>query len=163
MTTHTTHPFFALTSPAFADDASIPPKYTCDGNKEISPPLVITGVPDGTKSLALIMDDPDVPKSVKPDGMFDHWILFNIPAQTMGLVEGESAGVPGKNSVGTTTYINPCPPPQFDPPEHRYIFTLYALDMMLSLSAGASKAEVLQAMQGHIVAQTRLIGRYQRQ
>lgn len=163
MTAKTTHPFFALTSPAFADGASIPAAYTCDDRRELSPTLAITGTPDDAKSLALIMDDPDVPKALYPDGgEFDHWILFNIPAQTKAIMEGESVGTPGANSAGQNAYTGPCPPPQYDPSEHRYVFTLYALDTDLPLSAGASKAQVLSAMQGHIIAQTQLIGRYKR-
>jgi hypothetical protein len=123
---------------------------------------LIAGTPAQTKSLVLIMDDPDVPRSIKPDGVFDHWVLFNIPPDTKIIAEGGSVGTPGKNSVGQHTYTGPCPPPQFEPAEHRYVFTLYALDTLLPLSAGATKAEVLQAAEGHIIAHTMLTGRYQR-
>jgi Raf kinase inhibitor-like YbhB/YbcL family protein len=152
----------SLTSSAFAKDASIPSKYTCDGN-QVSPPLSISGVPEGTKSLALIMDDPDVPKQLHPDGVFDHWILFNIPPETSQIAEGMSVGTPGVNGRDQTAYAGPCPPPQYEPSEHRYVFILYALDAQLPLQAGATKADVLNAMQGHVLAQTQLIGRYKRQ
>lgn len=176
MTANTSHPFFKLTSDAFANGASIPSKYTCDampaparpagegrqGARDLSPLLSIAGVPAEAKSLALIMDDPDVPKALKPDGVFDHWILFNIPADTKEIAEGKSAGVIGANSAGQNAYTGPCPPKEYEPSEHRYIFTLYALDIELPLREGASKATVLEAMQGHIIAQTQLIGRYRR-
>lgn len=150
-----------LSSAAFAEGASIPAKYTCDGG-QISPPLTFGGAPKGAVSLALIMDDPDVPKALKPDGVFDHWVLFNIPPATAGFAEGESAGTPGNNGAGKPQYTGPCPPPQYEPSEHRYVFTLYALDQMLALDPGASKSEVLEAMQGHILAQAQLVGRYKR-
>jgi Raf kinase inhibitor-like YbhB/YbcL family protein len=141
----------------------IPSRYTCDDQRDLSPALSISGVPEGTKSLALIMDDPDVPKALKPEGVFDHWVLFNIPSETAEIPEGGSTGVVGANGVGQSAYTGPCPPPQYEPSTHRYIFKLYALDSMLSLGAGASKAQVEAAMQGHIIAQTELMGRYKRQ
>lgn len=152
-----------LTSSAFGDNGKIPSKYTCDGERDLNPPFSIAGVPEGAKSLAFIMDDPDVPKAVKPDGMFDHWVLFNMPPQTREIASGVTVGAPGKNGAGQNQYTGPCPPPQYEPSEHRYFFKLYALDSELSLKAGASKAEVEKAMQGHIVAQTELVGRYKRQ
>ncbi len=155
-------PTFTLTSPAFADNASIPPRFTCDGDRSVSPALSIGGVPEGTKSLALIMDDPDVPKVLRADGVFDHWVLFNIPADTREISEGGSVGVAGANSAGKNAYAGPCPPPQYEPSEHRYVFKLYALDSELPLPAGASKADVEKAMEGHILAQTQLVGRYKR-
>ncbi|MEK7156632.1 MAG: YbhB/YbcL family Raf kinase inhibitor-like protein [Patescibacteria group bacterium] len=158
MTTST----FTLTSSAFTDNASIPPQFTCDGDRSVSPALSITGVPEGTKSLALIMDDPDVPKALHADGVFDHWVLFNIPADTREIPEGGSVGVAGANGAGKNAYTGPCPPPQYEPSEHRYIFKLYALDSELALQAGASKADVEKAMEGHIIAETRLTGRYKR-
>ena len=150
-----------LTSPAFAESASIPSKFTCDG-EQLSPPLSISGVPEGAKSLVLIMDDPDVPKALRPDGMFDHWVLFNILPTTGDIPEGGSVGTPGQNGSGQNEYTGPCPPRQYEPNEHRYFFKLYALDTELPLEAGASKTEVEQAMRGHIIAQTELIGRYKR-
>ncbi|OHB19612.1 MAG: kinase inhibitor, partial [Parcubacteria group bacterium RIFCSPHIGHO2_01_FULL_56_18] len=124
--------------------------------------LSIGGVPEGTKSLALIMDDPDVPKVLRADGVFDHWVLFNIPADTREIPEGGSIGVAGANSAGKNAYAGPCPPPQYEPSEHRYVFKLYALDSELPLQAGATKEEVEKAMEGHILGQTQLVGRYKR-
>ena len=151
-----------LTSLAFIANGSIPSKYTCDEDRSLSPPLSIAGVPAGAKSLALIMDDPDVPKQLRPDGVFDHWTLFNIPASTREIPEGGSAGIAGANGAAKNAYTGPCPPPQYEPSEHRYVFTLYALDSMLALQAGASKKEVKAAMQGHILDQTQLTGKYKR-
>jgi len=183
MTTNAKHPFFKLASTAFVEGASIPAKYTCDGARDLSPPLSISGTPTEAVSLALIMDDPDVPRALKPDGVFDHWILFNMPADTKEIAEGGSLGTPGANGAGHNAYTGPCPPrfsrseatmkiqvgsqgepppKEYEPSEHRYIFTLYALDIKLTLEVGATKAAVLKALQGHIIAQTQLIGRYKR-
>ena len=92
----------------------------------------------------------------------DHWILFNMPPQTREIASGVTVGVPGKNGAGANQYTGPCPPPQYEPSEHRYFFKLYALDTELPLAAGASKADVEQAMRGHVIAQTELVGRYKR-
>jgi len=151
-----------LTSSAFAEGASIPPRFTCDGDRSVSPALSIGGVPEGTKSLALIMDDPDVPKQLHADGVFDHWVLFNISPDTREIPEGKSVGIAGANGAGKNAYTGPCPPPQYEPSEHRYVFKLYALDSELPLQAGAAKADVEKAMEGHIVAQAQLVGRYKR-
>jgi Raf kinase inhibitor-like YbhB/YbcL family protein len=150
-----------LTSSAFENGTSIPPRFTCDG-EQVNPPLSISGVPAGAKSLTLIMDDPDVPKALKPDGMFDHWVLFNIPPRTTEIGTAVSVGTAGANGAGKNAYTGPCPPAQYQPNEHRYFFKLYALDRELSLRAGASKADVEKAMQGHIIAETQLLGRYKR-
>lgn len=154
-----------LTSPAFEEMGSIPAKYTCDG-EQVNPPLSISGVPAGVKSLVLIMDDPDVPKQLKPDGVFDHWILFNLPAgrQAFRIEEGKvpDGAVVGANGAGKNEYTGPCPPRQYEPSTHRYFFKLYALDAALPLAAGAAKTHVEEAMKGHIRAQAQLIGRYQR-
>jgi len=103
-----------------------------------------------------------VPKALHADGVFDHWVLFNIPAETREIPEGGSVGVAGANGAGKNAYTGPCPPPQYEPSEHRYIFKLYALDSELPLRAGATKADVEKVMEGHIVAQTELVGRYKR-
>lgn len=150
-----------LTSSAFANGASIPSLYTCD-EKNISPPLLISGVPAQAKSLVLVMDDPDVPKAVKPEGVFDHWVLFNMPIETTSIPEGDSAGVQGSNGAGKLGYTGPCPPPQYEPSEHRYNFVLYALDSELTLPEGASKQKVLGAIEGHFLEEARLTGRYKR-
>ncbi len=147
-----------LTSSVFHEGGMIPSLYTCEG-KDIHPPLEISGVPSQAKSLVLIMDDPDVPKSIRPDGMWDHWVVFNISPQTHHIAEGKSpGGVIGKNTSGKNVYQGPCPPDA----KHRYIFKLYALDKMLDLPAGASKKEVEKAMHGHILAECRLMGHYEK-
>ena len=145
-----------LTSPVFEHEGLIPSKYTCDG-ENISPPLSIEDVPEGAKSLVLLMDDPDVPKTIRPDGMWDHWVVFNIALSILKIDEGLApAGVCGVNTGGKNGYQGPCPPDR----EHRYYFKLYALDCELDLLAGASKSEVQDAMQGHIVKESILMGRY---
>lgn len=152
----------SLISTAFEDGGMIPSKYTCEGDRTINPPLAISGVPEGAVSLALIMDDPDVPTERHESGIFDHWVLFNIPPATAGIAEGEGAGTSGANTAGRNAYTGPCPPLEYMPNEHRYFFKLYALDTMLDLREGATKSEVEDAMQGHVVAQTQLMGRYKK-
>ena len=151
-----------LTSTVFAHEGLIPAKYTCDASPPdggTNPPLSITGVPEGTQSLVLIMDDPDVPKDRRPDGMFDHWVRFNIPADTTEIVEGvEPVGSAGSGTSGQKKYVGPCPPDR----EHRYFFKLYALDTMLDLPEGATKKEVEVALHGHVLEETQLMGRYNR-
>ena len=147
-----------LTSPAFKEGGIIPSVYTCEG-KNINPPLEISGVPANAKSLCLIMDDPDVPAFVRPDRMYDHWVVFNMPSNLHKIPENSIPhGIQGKNTSGQNQYIGPCPPDR----EHRYFFKLYALDKMLDLKAGAAKHEVEKAMQGHIIAQCQLMGRYEK-
>lgn len=150
-----------ITSSAFVDGGAIPARFTCDG-PQVSPALSFSGVPAEARSLVLIMDDPDVPKALKPDGVFDHWVLFNIDPSTSGIPEGGTAGTAGVNTAGKNAYRGPCPPKQYEPSEHRYLFTLYALDTLLPLQAGASKTAVLSAMRGHMLAQAQLLGRYKR-
>lgn len=150
---------FQITSSAFKDGEMIPSKYTCDG-ENISPPLNWNGIPDGTKSLALINDDPDAPV-----GDWVHWIVFNIPPETIELKEAASnkkllpaGSVEGLNDWNKIGYGGPCPPSGV----HRYFFKLYALDNLLSLKEGATKRQLLDAMKGHILAEAQLIGKYQR-
>lgn len=152
-----------LVSTAFAHEGVIPKRHTCDGDNSC-PPLSFTGVPKGAVSLALIADDPDVPKEVKPDGVFDHLVLFNMPPSVEGIPEGaeDMLGTFGSNGAGQRAYTGPCPPTQYEPREHRYFFRLYALDTELSLPPGASKDEVLGAMEGHVLEQAELMGRYER-
>ena len=150
-----------ITSGVFENGTSIPSRFTCDG-ENVSLPLSWEGVPGGTQSLALIMDDPDVPKQLKPDGVFDHWTLFNIPPEIAEIAAGSTAGTSGANGAGKNQYTGPCPPPQYEPSEHRYFFRLYALDTELELQEGATKADVLAAMEGHILEQAELMGRYKR-
>ena len=152
---------FTLTSTAFANNAAIPSIYTCDGDRK-SPPLDIGGVPDGAVTLALLVEDPDVPKQLMPAGMFDHWVLYNIPPSTTAIPEGGSVGVVGTNTAGNNEYAPPCPPKQYEPARHRYIFRLYALTTKIALPLGAKKDDVLQAMKGHVIAQAVLTGTYER-
>jgi len=148
-----------LTSPIFEDGGTIPSKYTCDG-QNINPPLSITEVPSQAKSLALIMEDPDVPKEIRKDGMWDHWVVFDMPAaETMQIKEGEEPkGTYGKGTNGKLHYFGPCPPDR----EHRYFFKLFALDTQLNLPEGVTKNEISNAMKAHVIAQTELMGRYKR-
>lgn len=142
-----------LTSDAFANGQSIPAKFSCLG-KNISPALAWTEPPAGTQSFALIVDDPDAPGST-----WVHWVLYNIPADVRNLPESFSAQDPvsvGKNSWGKLSYGGPCPPSG----THRYYFKLYALDSTLSLSPGASKEQLFKAMEGHILAQSELMGTF---
>jgi len=150
----------ALSSSAFKEGGTIPAKYTCDG-EDMSPPLTWGEPPVGTKSFALIMDDLDA-----PGGVFTHWVLFNVPWNSPGLPEAvptqaqlSSGASQAKNDFQRIGYGGPCPP--LGSP-HRYRFTLYALDRPLELVAGASKKQILDAMQGHILAQGQLVGTYQR-
>ena len=150
---------FELKSTAFAAGQPIPRQYTCDG-ENVSPPLQWNDPPAGTQSLALICDDPDAPA-----GTWVHWVLYNLPAKTRTLAEAipATADLPdgsrhGKNGWGRLGYGGPCPPSG----THRYFFKLYALDTVLGLASGADKNQLLQAMQGHILAQTELMGTYKR-
>jgi Raf kinase inhibitor-like YbhB/YbcL family protein len=143
-----------LTSPNIDGGSSIPESYTCDGI-DISPPLNWTGIPENAVSLALIVDDPDAPV-----GTWVHWVLYDLSPDLTGLPEAVmGVGTPGKNSFQKLEYGGPCPPKGA---EHRYYFKLYALDILLSLEEGASKAEVEKAMQGHVLAQGQLMGKYGR-
>jgi hypothetical protein len=152
-----------ITSSAFAPSGSIPPLYTCEG-KDISPPLTFGGVPVGTKSLALIVDDPDAPDPAAPKLTWVHWVLYNIPAATRGLPEAvKSASLPtgtreGQNDWGRSGYGGPCPPVG----RHRYCHKLYALDVVLPPLARPDKSSLEKAMQGHILARAELIGTYQK-
>ena len=141
-----------LTSDAFANGQSIPAKYSCIG-KNISPALAWNDPPAGTQSFALIVDDPDAPM-----GTWVHWVLYNVSASTHSLQENtDTSGMSvGKNSSRNTRYDGPCPPSG----THRYFFKLYALDSTLGLSPGATKDQVLKAMQGHILAQGELMGTF---
>lgn len=151
-----------ITSTAFENGESIPAAYTCDADNPLNPPLLWSDVPDGAQSLVLIVEDPDVPKAVLPTGIFDHWILFNINPATSRIPAGASVGITGANGAGQNEYAAPCPPPEHTPAEHRYIFRLYALDVELPLAEGADKEEVLAAMQGRILSEAQLMGRYRR-
>jgi Raf kinase inhibitor-like YbhB/YbcL family protein len=151
---------FVLSSTSFANGGDIPRKYTCDG-ADVSPALAWSGVPSNTKSLALVADDPDAPV-----GTWTHWVLFDLPSSATSLPENvskaaelPSGGRQGQNDFHRIGYGGPCPPPG---KPHRYFFKLYALDRKLDLKPGCSKQELEQAMQGHIVAQAEVVGRYGR-
>jgi Raf kinase inhibitor-like YbhB/YbcL family protein len=150
---------FEMTSAAFAPEQAIPRAYTCDG-EDIFPPLEWGDPPAGTQSFALICDDPDA-----PGGTWVHWVLYNLPDHARSLAEGllphtelSEGGRQGENSWGRLGYGGPCPPSG----THRYFFTLYALDQVLELPAGATKEQVLRAMEGHVMAVAELMGVYSR-
>jgi Raf kinase inhibitor-like YbhB/YbcL family protein len=143
-----------VSSPAFRQGNLIPATYTCDG-PDINPPLLIEHVPLAAKTLALIMDDPDA-----PGGMWVHWILWNIDPGTHEIKENSVPGgaKQGRNDFGKTTYGGPCPPSG----THRYFFKLFALDTTLDLGPGTSKTALEKAMNGHVIAQGELMGKYKR-
>ena len=150
---------FSISSEAFDEGGTIPVEYTCDGN-DMSPPLVFSGIPDDVKSIAVIMDDPDA-----PGGIWVHWVIYNIPSDTRELAKGMPiAGTlpdgsrQGTSDFGKTGYGGPCPPSG----THRYYFKAYALDTVPDLQSGASKAQLENAMQGHVLARSELMGRYGR-
>ncbi len=150
-----------ITSPAFADGGEIPAKYTCEG-KDLSPPLAWSGVPAGAKSLVLIVDDPDAPDPKAPRMTHVHWVLYNLPPGTTALPEAVGAALPPGTKVGLNDWKRldfggPCPPIG----RHRYFHKLYALDTELSL-AKPTKADVVAAMRGHVLAEAQLIGTYQK-
>jgi Raf kinase inhibitor-like YbhB/YbcL family protein len=149
-----------LTSTAFRPEENIPAKFTCD-DRNISPELSWHGAPAGTKSFALVMHDPDAPIA----GGYTHWLAYNIPPTAVDIPENApnqdrlpGGGMQGKNDSGTYGYTGPCPPSG----THRYYFRIYALDVELSPPAGFNKAGLEQAMQGHVLAQAELLGRYKR-
>ncbi len=148
-----------ISSSAFAEGEMIPTRYTCDG-PDVSPDLSWSGVPETAKSLALICDDPDAPM-----GTWVHWVLFNMPASADGLPAGippdatlENGARHGTNDFRRLGYGGPCPPGG----THRYFFKLYALDSALDLESGITKARLLEAMKGHILAEAHLMGKYKR-
>ena len=150
-----------LTSKAFADGATIPAPYTCDG-ANVSPPLQWNAAPAAAKSLALVVDDPDA-----PGGTYTHWLVYNLPLDAKELNEATTAlttlpgnAQQGSNDFGNAGYGGPCPPPGDAP--HRYHFTLYALNTTLDLPANPKRDQIRRAMLGHIIDQGELTGRYQR-
>ncbi|MDQ3744745.1 MAG: YbhB/YbcL family Raf kinase inhibitor-like protein [Acidobacteriota bacterium] len=149
-----------LTSTAFDEGGMIPSQYTCDG-QNVSPPLAWSDLPEGTKTLALICDDPDAPR-----GTWVHWVVYQIPASERGLPENlparetlDGGARQGTNDFKKPGYGGPCPPSG----THRYFFKLYALDASLDLASGATKDQLLKATEGHVLAHGQLIGRYARQ
>jgi hypothetical protein len=154
-------PAMALTSPAFEQGKPIPVRFSCEG-ADVSPALAWTGVPEGTRSLALICDDPDA-----PGGAWCHWVVYNLPPSVQGLPEhvspddapADGQASQGGNSWGRLKYAGPCPPPG---KAHRYVFTLYALDTTLVMKPGATKDALLNAMARHVMAQAELTGTFGR-
>jgi Raf kinase inhibitor-like YbhB/YbcL family protein len=152
-----------LTSSAFAEGQEIPSRQTCEG-ENLSPTLAWDGVPEGTRSLALIVDDPDAPDPRAPRMTYVHWVVYNLPPAAGVLPEGVTpadlprGAVVGVNDFGDRSYGGPCPPIG----RHRYFFKLYALDTRLPERQGASKADVEKAMAGHVLASAQLIGTYQK-
>jgi Raf kinase inhibitor-like YbhB/YbcL family protein len=151
-----------IKSSAFAPNGAIAIRYTCESD-DVSPPLEWSGVPERTKSLVLIVDDPDAPDPAAPKMVYVHWVLYNIPPSATGLPEGVTkAQLPpgardGKNDFGNTGYGGPCPPIG----RHRYFFKLYALDTVLGDLGTATKADVEAAMRGHVIEQAEVIATYQ--
>jgi Raf kinase inhibitor-like YbhB/YbcL family protein len=141
-----------VSSPAFGENSKIPAQYTCDG-RDVSPPLTITGVPEGARSLALIVDDPDAPA-----GTWVHWVVWGIDPATREIKEGSlpKGAVQGVDSFRRNDYGGPCPPSG----SHRYFFRLYALDGAVSLGPHATKGDLERAMKGHIVARAETMGKY---
>jgi Raf kinase inhibitor-like YbhB/YbcL family protein len=150
-----------MTSTAFSHEGSIPTVYTCEG-RDLSPPLTWSGLPADTKSLALIVDDPDAPDPAAPKMTWVHWVLYNLPPTTEGLPEDARALPPGSregvNDWKRTGYGGPCPPIG----RHRYFHKLYALDVVLPDLKQPTKVQLEQAMKGHVLAETQLMGTYQK-
>lgn len=155
---------FTLSSPSFTNSGSIPSTFTCDG-ENTNPELHIEGAPEGTASFALIIEDPDIPDVAKQSlgvDVFDHYVLYDIPADTTVIpAANKTVGTTGKNTRGMG-YTGPCPPSEYEPREHRYVFQLFALDTTLGLPEGATKAELKAVMEDNMIASAYLIGRYER-
>jgi Raf kinase inhibitor-like YbhB/YbcL family protein len=153
-----------LTSPGFGDGGEMPRRHTCEGD-DISPALAWSELPAGSKSLALIADDPDAPDPAAPRMTWVHWVLYNLPQSAAGLPEGASAATlppgarEGVNDFKRAGYGGPCPPIG----RHRYFFKLYALDTVLPDLGRPTKAKLEQAMEGHILDSAHLVGTYQKQ
>ena len=144
---------FQLTSTAFEDNAVIPKKYTCNGG-DINPPLAFKNVPAKTKSLALLVSDPDA-----PEGTWSHWVVYNMPPNTGEILENTNPGTEGLNDFGKYAYGGPCPP---DEKLHHYIFQAFALNNILYINEGPSISEVEKAIKGHVIANAKLIGTFQK-
>lgn len=141
----------SISSSAFQEGGVIPLKYTCDG-KEVNPAIKIDNIPQGTKTLAIIVEDPDA-----PNGTFDHWLVWNIEP-TDCIKEDTSPGIAGRNGAGKMNYHGPCPPSGY----HRYFFNVFALDSSLELASGADKKALQEAMKEHVLGKGSLMGRFQR-
>lgn len=155
---------FQLSSSAFENNETIPSKYTCDG-ENLSPPLTVSGVPEGTESLVLVMDDPDIPDTIKESRgieKFNHWVLYNLSADISDIPEGQNLGAVGVNSTESTAYTGPCPPADMEPLTHRYIFRLYAITGKLNFIKAPTLDEVEEAAKGSMLETAELIGVYRR-
>ncbi len=150
---------FTLTSSAFEDGARIPARHTCDGD-DVSPPLGWTAPPPGTRSLALVVSDPDAPDPRAPKTTWTHWIAYDLPPASRAIDEGREPAEarPGLNDWKRPGWGGPCPPIG----EHRYVFDLYALDAVLGDLGRPTRRELLAAIEGHVLAHARLVGRYAR-
>ena len=153
---------FTLRSAAFSNQGAIPAKYTCEG-ADVSPPLAWSGPPAGTRSFALIVDDPDAPDPAAPKRVWVHWVLYDLPAGARELAEGASGSLPAGAREGTNDwkragYGGPCPPIG----RHRYFHKLYALDVELGERGALGKAELEKAMAGHVLARAELVGTYEK-
>lgn len=147
-----------IISPAFKNNSLIPKKFTCDG-ENINPALVFSDVPIEAKSLVFILEDPDVPKNIRLDGLWIHWMIWDMPVEIKEIQENSTPkGIVGKNTSGNFNYASPCPPDR----EHRYFFKLYALDTMLNLNPETNYENLKKAMESRILDQAELIGRYVR-
>lgn len=153
-----------IVTPAFKENELIPSQYTCEG-KNSSPSLTIENIPSTTISVAVIMYDPDVPKVLKPDGIFVHWVVYNLIPDSKGtlfLDPSDLVGAIGKNSSGAQVYTGPCPPREYEPKEHRYIFTAYALDIAPKFEVPPTRDELLVRIKDHTITTAILTGRYQK-
>jgi Raf kinase inhibitor-like YbhB/YbcL family protein len=152
----------SVTSSAFAANGEIPSEYTCEGD-DVSPPLSWSGAPEGTKSFALVVDDPDAPDPAKPQRVWVHWVVYDLPPTATELPRSAAEALPsgarhGNNDWAKPTWGGPCPPIG----RHRYFHKIYALDTMLGDLGSPTKADLERAMKGHVLAQGELVGTYQK-
>ncbi len=146
-----------ITSSAFKEGEEIPKIYTCEGY-DWNPPVQFHDVPKGTKSLVLILEDPDVPESIRPEKNWVHWVVYEIPHNADGIEEHSAPpGTHGRGTNGRTAYMGPCPPDR----RHRYFFYLYAIDFMPDWPKGMTKEEVEKKIEGHILEKAQLMGTYE--
>src|SRR5215207_5500030 len=147
-----------LTSPAFANGETLPAEYTARGKGHV-PPLVLEDVPDGTRTLALVVYDPDAPRPGPSSHIFDHWVVWNVPGNVRRIDDENShQGVVGRNSAGQRGWSAPGPPP--GSPPHRYVFHVYALDAPVDLSPGSTRTDLEAAVRGHVLAEAELMGTF---
>jgi Raf kinase inhibitor-like YbhB/YbcL family protein len=150
-----------LSSNSFVNHGRLPPKHTCDGDDK-SPPLAIAGVPEGAKSLALVVEDPDAPDPAKPVRTWSHWLVYDLSPKTTSLAEGAGRpygrGRAGKNDWGARGYRGPCPPTG----RHRYVFNVFALDTLLGDLHEPNRAALLKAMEGHVIGHGEIVGTYEK-